>query len=401
MRRKIFYVWNYVEWGGAQIHLISIMKHARQSWDITVLLPEGSSEILLNFLCDAGANIVFLRNKLDLSTATSLGGKIRRQLRRIRSEIEIFSFFAGRTRAPFVVHIETAPWQSWQLLTALRLLGGRVFVTCHNTLGGGPVWRKLVWRSRLAFLIKSGSLRLFAANRDTLKRLAEWIPGDSLNEIPVSHTAVDPLEISEAGVEGSERNVLRANYGIEETSLVILCVGQFIDRKGRWIYLEAAREILRREKKMVFVWLGPERPSIADRSIIDSYGLGGSFRFVVSSELGSKRRDVLRFFNVADIFALPSYLEGLPISLLEAMALGLPCISTNINSIPEAIIDRKTGILIEPGDAKALAETLLELAENTDLRETLGNNGREHVLEHFDERKVARTVLAAYESSLS
>jgi glycosyltransferase involved in cell wall biosynthesis len=151
---------------------------------------------------------------------------------------------------------------------------------------------------------------------------------------------------------------------------------------------------------MTFVWLGPEPPTPAEQEMIDSYGLGDSFRFVVSNTLGAQRQDVLKFFNIADIFALPSYLEGLPISLLEAMSLGLPSISTNVNSIPEAIIQGKTGILVEPGDYEALAGSLLELAENAELRKTLGNNGREHVLRQFDEEKVAQIVLASYESSI-
>jgi glycosyltransferase involved in cell wall biosynthesis len=400
VRQRIYYVWNYLEWGGAQMHLISIMKRARKNWDITVLLPEGSSEVLLSFLRSAGADIVFLKHKLDLSAADSVSRKIRRQFSRVRSEFEILSFFFKRTYAPFVVHIETAPWQSWQLLAALRLLGGRVFVTCHNALSGGPAWRKLVWRSRLAFLIKSGSLRLFAANRDTLNRLAEWVPKNGLSRIPVTHTAVDPIEISTAAIGNDERKSLREKFGIGETDLVVLCVGQFIDRKGRWIFFEAAREILSQGNKMTFVWLGPEPPTPAEQEMIDSYGLGDSFRFVVSNTLGAQRQDVLKFFNIADIFALPSYLEGLPISLLEAMSLGLPSISTNVNSIPEAIIQGKTGILVEPGDYEALAGSLLELAENAELRKTLGNNGREHVLRQFDEEKVAQIVLASYESSI-
>lgn len=72
-------------------------------------------------------------------------------------------------------------------------------------------------------------------------------------------------------------------------------------------------------------------------------------------KIGSTRLDILRFFRIAGIFALSSFVEGLPIALLEGMALGIPSISTRINGIPEAIKHMETGILIEAGDSGWLA----------------------------------------------
>ncbi|QQS33113.1 MAG: glycosyltransferase family 4 protein [Acidobacteriota bacterium] len=399
-RPQVFYVWNYVEWGGAQIHLISIMKYARELWDITVLLPRGSSSDIIGFLTSAGVKIDFLEHKLDLAQATSVIEKIRRQLTRVRSEFEILNYFRKVGSKLFVVHIETAPWQSWQLLSLLRALGGKVFVTSHNTLVDGAFWRRWLWKGRLRFLLATGSLRLFAANRDTLERLAQWVPKKYLEFIPVTYTSIDPAEIADAKMLTDERQGIREKFGFSETETVVLCVGQFIDRKGRWIFLEAAQQIVLTEEKMRFVWLTPELPSDAIQKRVADHDLGDSFRFVKSSMAGGDRIDVLKFYHIADIFALPSYLEGLPISLLEAMALGLPCISTNINSIPEAVIHMKTGVLIEPGDAGALADAIIRLANDPKLRSELSKNAKELVLEKFDERIAADTVLSAYADAL-
>lgn len=401
MRPQLFYVWNYVEWGGAQIHLISIMKYARENWDVTVILPRSSSPDIVGFLRSKDVNIDFLEHSLDLSPATRIIEKIRRQLKRVRSEIAIINYFRKVRTKPFVVHIETAPWQSWQLLSLLRALSGKVFVTSHNTLVDGSLWRRLLWKGRLRFLLATGSLRLFAANRDTLGRLAEWVPKKYLEFIPVTYTSIDPVEIAAARMSDDDRRKLRNKFGFSEDETVVLCVGQFIDRKGRWIFLEAAQQILRTEEKMRFVWLTPELPSGAAQEMIAGFGLGDSFRFVESSVAGGDRINVLKFYNIADIFALPSYLEGLPISLLEAMALGLPCISTNINSIPEAVIHMKTGILIEPGDAGALADAIMTLANGPRLRSELSINAEELVLEKFDERIAANKVLSAYAAALN
>jgi glycosyltransferase involved in cell wall biosynthesis len=121
---------------------------------------------------------------------------------------------------------------------------------------------------------------------------------------------------------------------------------------------------------------------------------------VHSEKLGKDRLDVLRFFRIADVFSLPSYIEGLPIALLEAMALERPSISTNVYAIPEAVKNMETGILIEPGDSNALAEAILKLKDDPALRAKLGAHGRRFVIANFDEREAAATAIAAYREAL-
>ena len=89
-------------------------------------------------------------------------------------------------------------------------------------------------------------------------------------------------------------------------------------------------------------------------------------------------------------------MEGLPISLLEAMALGIPCISTNINGIPEAVKHLETGYLIEAGNAETLVEAIKTLKDDKALREKLAKNGREFVLANFNEKIVAKIALEKY-----
>lgn len=96
--------------------------------------------------------------------------------------------------------------------------------------------------------------------------------------------------------------------------------------------------------------------------------------FVV--DLGD-REDHLRFLAAADVFVLPSYKEGLPISLLEAMAAGLPSIVSNVGGIPELIEDGREGFLISAGDIDALADRIRRLSERPDLRASMGQQARE------------------------
>ena len=83
------------------------------------------------------------------------------------------------------------------------------------------------------------------------------------------------------------------------------------------------------------------------------------------------------------------------------MALGVPTISTRINAIPEAVIDMKTGLLIEAGNAKQLSEAILKLYSDEKLRNHLAESGRAFVLENFDERIAGRIVVENYEKCLA
>ena len=197
-----------------------------------------------------------------------------------------------------------------------------------------------------------------------------------------------------------DKPAMLRRFELPATKFIVLAVGQFIDRKGRWTFLEAAAIVLKSRSDIHFVWLTPVLPNEADQERIARMGVGGDFTLILSENVGREHKQILEFFRIADVFALPSFVEGLPIALLEAMALGIPSISTNINGIPEAIIDGETGILIEPGDSEALAKSIIGLADDVSQRQRLSKNGRHFVIEHFDERVAARTALTAYKESL-
>ena len=83
-------------------------------------------------------------------------------------------------------------------------------------------------------------------------------------------------------------------------------------------------------------------------------------------------------------------------ALLEAMAMKLPVVSTNVNGIPEAVIDHDTGLLVEAGDSAGLATAVIELAADEALRKKLGDNGRRIVQEKFEEREAASVAWQSY-----
>ena len=401
MRKNLCFVWNYLSWGGAQIYFLAIIKAARETWNITVILPAASSPEMLRYLDELGITYKLVNYHLDHDPAPTLARKVSRQINRMKIEYKTFRELLRFDVDDTVFHVEIAPWQSVAFLTAMSLRGAKLFLTLHNFLPDAPAWRTAVWKARIRFVSRLGGINFFASNNDTKNRLRGWVTEKFWNRIRVTFTAVNPPQIDQALNAGFDRDAALAALDIPATDFVVLCVGQFIDRKGRWVFLDAAREILETSSDISFVWLTPQLPNAADAHRISECSLGEKFKLVMSETLGKDRIDVLRFFRIADVFALPSFVEGLPIALLEAMALERPSISTNVYAIPEAVKDRQTGILIEAGDSKALADAIALLKDDPELRRKLARDGREFVLRNFDERDAAAKAIEAYEEAIA
>ncbi len=396
-KRRLIICWNYLGWGGAQIYFIGIMKLAPQDWEVTVILPKGSHPKLIGFLDQIDVNYHFLDHSVDMNEAPTLKRKIERRLSLLRSDLEVFRVLRRFDLKHSILHIEAAPWQEGVLLTALSLCGANIFITLHNALPAANALREFLWKIRIGFVCRLRGVHVFTSNQDTKDRFRRWVGEKFWRSIKVTYTTVNPPEIDSVLDQGIDRIEIRRRFGISPGSFVVLSLGQFIDRKGRWDFLEAARIVCRDHPDVQFVWLTSSSISDGDSKRIEGFGLGENFVLVPSDKLGDRREDVLTFYRAADVYALPSFVEGLPVALLEAMAMGLPSISTNVYAIPEAIIHNETGLLIKPGSPNDLAAAVLRLKHDHELMDRLSKAGRAWVISHFDERTASRIALDAYE----
>ncbi len=105
------------------------------------------------------------------------------------------------------------------------------------------------------------------------------------------------------------------------------------------------------------------------------------------------RADIPAILAAADIFALPSHFEGLPMSIVEAMLAGLPVVATDIRGPREQVVDGVTGFLVPRGEAAPLARAIRHLAEHPALRAAMGAAGRARALDLYDEHKVVERTL--------
>lgn len=398
--RRVIYAWNYLEWGGAQIHILALIKEVRKEFETVVVLPEGSDPQLLGFLDAQGVRYALFPGHFDLNPASTVSAKLRRHCMKVKSEYGMLRQIEKVGIEDSIIHVDLLPTQSL-LALAWLCLRVHVFTTSHNALPPVPRWRWLLWKIKFRAISLFDTFHVFCTNRHAAEYFSRLYSRRIANDIKITYDSIDPAEIDEAFAAPIDREQMLAGLGLPTDKFIVLAVGQFIDRKGRWTFLEAARRIKTADQDILFVWVTPRMPNEEDARKLESYDLGEMFYLIRSEAIGAERQEILRFFRVGDAYALPSLIEGLPISLLEAMALRVPSISTNVYGIPEAIIHEKTGLLIEAGDAEALACSILRLKSDADLRRRLSDAGREHVIENFDVRIAARTVLAAYKAAIA
>ncbi|MFC6646339.1 glycosyltransferase family 4 protein [Granulicella cerasi] len=159
----------------------------------------------------------------------------------------------------------------------------------------------------------------------------------------------------------------------------VVCVGRLVPEKGQRLLLQAIAR-LRAEGVYVTATLvggGPERASL--EKFVRQQGLSESVRLSGPQS----HPETLALLRTADIFALPSFAEGIPVALMEAMALEIPCLSTTVAGISELIRSGQDGVLVAPSDVDALTESLRLLASDASLRARMGHSSRERVLEHY------------------
>jgi glycosyltransferase involved in cell wall biosynthesis len=197
---------------------------------------------------------------------------------------------------------------------------------------------------------------------------------------------------SQARSEDVRRRV-RALIGIPPQSPVVITVANLFARKGIGVLLNAFAGIqLDPQPRLVIVGDGPLRAQLESTSS----DLGIRER---TSFLGT-RGDVSDLLQAADVFALPSINEGLPIALLEAMAQGIPSVATRVGGIPEVIVSGENGLLVPVGDVVGLRARLSEVLSSPTLRHRLGDAGRERILEQFDVSVMTRAYQAIYRDAL-
>ena len=160
----------------------------------------------------------------------------------------------------------------------------------------------------------------------------------------------------------------------------ILCVGRLTPAKGQAILLSAMAQLINQAApvRLSFVGMGPDFDSL------ERYAKQLNISQYVDFVGAVDQDHILDYYQMADIFVLPSFAEGLPVVLMEAMAMGIPCITTNITGIPELIQNEQNGLLVPASDVDGLINAIRYLIENPPIYLQISEASRNKVLAEYD-----------------
>lgn len=193
------------------------------------------------------------------------------------------------------------------------------------------------------------------------------------------------------------RKLEAGNLKLETRGKAILYLGRLDKDKGLDKLLEAASNIRlpTSDFRLLIVGSGPEFDYLNNRS--KELGLSDAVEFVGQVPY----EETPKYYAMADVFVYPSEaLEGLPMTVIEAMAAGLPVVASRVGGIPEAVVDGETGRLVEPGNVQELSAALTKLLTDKELRLKMGQRAREIAKEKFSQRKMVGETLRVMTSLL-
>ena len=262
---------------------------------------------------------------------------------------------------------------------AAKLAGASVVHTKH---GANPDLARRRWLRRLAAAFVDAYVAVSPATAAVAKRYHEC----ARRKLFIIANGID---VRRFGRDTAARQDVRQELGISEHAWVVGTIGRLAPEKDQLLLIRAMAPLLGEHRQLVIVGEGPERPRLERelRQLEDA-------RFV---HLTGARRDAGRMLAAFDAFALTSTTEGLPLVIPEAMAAGLPIVSTAVGGIVDVLDDGRTGFLVPPENVAALRTRLFELSQNPILASRVGTAARQAAIAQYSSGRMLNDYSGLYE----
>ena len=292
-----------------------------------------------------------------------------------------------RREQPHILHLHLSR-DLWQVVPAARWSGcGRVILTKH--VG--------------SYIRKHDPLHRWLYRRvDHIITVSDILRRNVIDTCPIPQDRVTTihhaLDLRKYDPKRYRMDETRQTFGISPEDILIGTVGRISPGKGYEEFLHAAQRIRDdRESPVKFLVVGNA-----------SYGEEAYYETIVelSRQLGlaedmifaGYRRDIPQLLNAMDVFVFPSRAEGLGATLIEAMAMGVACVSTNSDGTQDIVENQVTGLTVAPGDDLAMAQAVQTLIRNADLRNRIASMARRRVEEKFDLDVMTTRIEQVYEA---
>jgi glycosyltransferase involved in cell wall biosynthesis len=206
-------------------------------------------------------------------------------------------------------------------------------------------------------------------------------------------TVLNGVDLRWYSLQKDRSSPVRRALAIRPDEHVLVYVGRIVKRKGIDVLLQALSRISREQVswKCIIVGDGSMRVALSEKA--NELGLDSSIVFVGHQE------DVRPYLQAADVFVHPSYSDGLPFSVLEAMACGLPCIVGTVDGKSEVVVDGENGLLVTPGSIDELTDAIRHLLADQDARERIALNARKRAADFDIDRsmeEIKNVLLAGF-----
>ncbi len=217
----------------------------------------------------------------------------------------------------------------------------------------------------------------------------------------INSVGIDTQKFKPDAIKENENKALRESLGLGTKDTVIGFIGRLVKIKGPIDLINAFIKIRDRYPDAKLLMIGTWEHGERDLTTKDTI-----FKLVKENDLSGRviftgyREDIPELLSIMDMFVLPSYWEGMPVSLLEAMSMELPVIGTDIRGSREEITE-DCGIIYPPGDVDALAQAIVKYLEDRETATAMGKNARKRVVELFSEEEVLKNQVAIYKKLLS
>jgi glycosyltransferase involved in cell wall biosynthesis len=198
--------------------------------------------------------------------------------------------------------------------------------------------------------------------------------GVPASKIDIIHNGIDPLRSKSSA---AARNRIRRAIAARETDCVLITVARFHKGKGHRVLLEAMQRLVVQHPQTKLVLLGEGAEQAEMRCLCRTFGIAETVYFA------GYQSDVTEWLSAAEINVLPTFYEGLPLTILEAMAAGLPTVASNVGGIPDAVKDGVSGLLVPAGDPPRLADAISSLLSDPAERSRMGSEAQSAVMQHF------------------
>jgi len=208
------------------------------------------------------------------------------------------------------------------------------------------------------------------------------------NNISLVHSGINVDNAKECSSQQKEE--IKSKFNISKDNYVVGTISRFSDVKGLDYLLKAAQIILKDKDNFVFLLIGAGKEEEKLKEISKELGIQDKVRFITSFQ------DSKKFFSVMDVFVMPSIQEGLGLAILEAQLHKVPVVASNVGGIPEIVRHNSTGILIEPKDQHSLAQAILQLKNDNNLRSSIIEKAYQMVISDFSLKQMAERIENIY-----